>query len=48
MDALRKSIQDREAKAGVQPIRAEEPAAETVQAEPAAKPAAKSRRKKAS
>ncbi len=49
MDALRKSIQDREAKAGVKPIRAESPAeAEEAKAVAEEKPAPKSRRKKAS
>ena len=49
MDALKKSIQDREAKAGVKPIRAEAPAeAEEVKAGAEEKPAPKSRRKKAS
>jgi DNA end-binding protein Ku len=58
MDALRKSIQDRESKAGIQPIRAETPVAveEPVKAQPASsgtkadeKPAAaKNRRKRAS
>jgi DNA end-binding protein Ku len=50
MDALRKSIQEREAKAGVQPIRADIAAAaeEPAQVEPAEKPAPKTRRKKAS
>jgi DNA end-binding protein Ku len=46
MDALRKSIQDREAKAGVQPIRAEAPVDEPVKAEGVEKPAAKPRRRK--
>jgi DNA end-binding protein Ku len=45
MDALRKSIQEREAKAGVQPIRAEAVVEEPVRVE---KPAGKARRKKAS
>ena len=49
MDALRKSIQDREAKAGVKPIRAEAPV-EAEEGNPVAedKPVPKSRRKKAS
>jgi DNA end-binding protein Ku len=57
MDALRKSIQEREAKAGVKPIRSESPAAEIEEshsvpeissAAPPEKPAAKPRRKRAS
>ena len=58
MDALRQSIQDREAKAGVKPIRAESPAAgeeekeesetEASPAQSTEKPAAKPRRKRAS
>ncbi len=53
MDALRKSIQDREAKAGVKPIRAEVPAQEAaetaaVETEPKAATPGKARRKRAS
>ena len=50
MDALRKSIQDREAKAGVKPIRAEAAATQPEPEQEGAqeKPAAKARRKRAS
>jgi DNA end-binding protein Ku len=48
MDALRKSIQEREAKAGVKPIREEVPVEAPAQMESVEKPAGKARRKKAS
>jgi DNA end-binding protein Ku len=48
MDALRKSIQDREAKAGVKPIRSEAPSADAAPAAAREKAAPKAKRKKAS
>jgi DNA end-binding protein Ku len=48
MDALRKSIQDREAKAGVKPIRSEAPSADAAPAAASEKAAPKAKRKKAS